>query len=309
MTEHLPSEKAHRRASPLRFSAVRQIGSGIGQWLETHGLKSRLPLLLIAAVAVALVAIGLVLAAANRGDDQAAESRVPLKLADATVVKGGTPRQRQLLRSAVAGMKQTTLKQIDFLQTSGSGGAVAIAFTTELGPSVRRPWEEWIVAGAFSRRLDAAGLPAEVQVSGRASVFTARPKLEGQPDPQPLSRREEAAVVREVRSAAKQAGGDVVSLEIHRPYGAAVALSVAPKDPARFLKTQLRPLLTSLDVRERLEGLYLAVLDDRGRLALEWGSWTRNPAGTYWVRRDLANCSPIAQSEPPGADPPPACPV
>jgi hypothetical protein len=31
-------------------------------------------------------------------------------------------------------------------------------------PTVRRQWDEWIVAGAFSRRLDAAGLSAEVTV-------------------------------------------------------------------------------------------------------------------------------------------------
>jgi hypothetical protein len=68
--------------------------------------------------------------------------------------------------------------------------------------------------------------------------------------------------------------------------------------------------MEKLDVhRPRLEGFYLAVLDEDRRLAVEWGSWTRNPAGSYWVRRDLANCSPIRQSEPPGAKPPPDCPA
>jgi hypothetical protein len=69
-------------------------------------------------------------------------------------------------------------------------------------------------------------------------------------------------------------------------------------------------LIRRLDSHRRgLEGIYLAVLDERRRLALEWASWTRNPAGSYWVRHDLADCSPIEQSAPPGAEPPPPCPV
>jgi hypothetical protein len=108
----------------------------------------------------------------------------------------------------------------------------------------------------------------------------------------------------------RRSGGKVVRLEVHKPYGTAVALSVSAKDPPRFLKTKLRGLMSNLERhRPQLEGLYLGVLDGRGRLALEWASWTRNPAGSYWVRNDLANCSPIEQSAPPGAEPPPDCPV
>ena len=210
-------------------------------------------------------------------------------------------------------MRTTTLKRIEFVRAPRKGDArrpAAIAFTTVPGPSVRRQWEEWIVTGAFSRSLDAARLPAEVQATGREGSFTARPKLRGQPDPRPLSRRQEATVIRGLRNAARRSGGDVVRLEVHRPYGVAVALTLAAKSPARFLKTNLRTLLTRMGVhRQRLEGIYLAVLDEERKLALEWGSWTRNRAGVYWVRRDLANCSPIRQSDPPGTEPPPACPA
>jgi hypothetical protein len=268
---------------------------------------------------VALVATGVALAAAGCGGDddnnEATESRPAPKLGNTTVVEGGSPRQRKLLRSVVRGMEKTTVKRIEFGRAAATRkgdarAAVIVSFTTAPGRSARRQWEQWIVTGAFSRRLDAAGLPAEVQASGRDGAFTARPKLRGQPDPQPLSRRQEAMVVRRIRNAAKRSGGNVVRVEVHRPYGVAVAVSVAPKNPARFLKTRLRELLTKLGAhRRRLEGIYLAVLDRDRRLALEWGSWTRNPAGAYWVRRDLADCSPIAQSEPPGAEPPPSCPV
>jgi hypothetical protein len=265
----------------------------------------------------ALAAASLLLAAAGcAGDDddgQAPQSRTLPKLVEMTVVDGGSARQRKLLRRVIGGMGKTTLNRIEFGQVAGRQGdarGVAIAFTTAPGPSVRRQWEEWIVTGAFSRSLDAAGLPAEVQATGSDGSFTALPKLRGQPDPRPLSRRQEATVVRGLRNAATRSGGDVVRLEVHRPYGVAVALTLAAKSPARFLKTKFRTLLTRVGVhRQRLEGIYLAVLDEERKLALEWGSWTRNRAGAYWVRRDLANCSPIRQTEPPGTEPPPACPA
>jgi hypothetical protein len=205
-------------------------------------------------------------------------------------------------------MEKTTLTRIA-LRREANGG-VAISFASAPGPSVRAQWDAWIVAGAFSRRLQAAGLPAQVAATNRAGGFTARPQVRGQPDPRPLSRGEQAAVVRAIRQAAKRSGGEAVRLQVHRPHGVAVALSLATKDPARFLKERLRLLQEKLEVhRKRLEGIYFAVLDASRRLAVEWGSWTRNPAGSYWVRRDLANCSPIRQSEPPGTEPPPPCPA
>jgi hypothetical protein len=276
-------------------------------------------------VCAALTATGLALAAAGcfggDDDDQSApnrapaQARLPPKLVDTTVVEGGSRGERALLRRVVGGMKTTTLRRIRIgpprtrRETDG-GKAVPIAFTPVGGVTTRRQWDEWIIAGAFSRRLLAAGSRTEVDGADNRGGFTARPKVPGKPDPRPLSDEREAAVVRGIRNAARKSGGDVVSLEIHRPYGLAVALSLASDDPASFLKKQLRPLLLRLDeFRPRVEGIYLAVLDERRRLVLEWGSWTRNPAGSYWVRRDLAACSPIRQSDPPGTKPPPRCPA
>jgi hypothetical protein len=269
-----------------------------------------------------LIAIGLALAAAGcsgdddeeAGDGPQAQGVAP-KLVDTTVVEGGPRREQTLLERVVDGMEMTTLTRIeigklDERREADGGAAVPVTFTPVPGASVRRQWEEWIVAGAFSRRLQAADLPAEVDGAGRSASFTARPTVPGNPDPRPLPRAQEAAVVKAIRNAAGKSGGEVVRVEIHRPYGVAVALSLAADNPASFLKTKLRPLLERLDGhRRRLEGLYIGVLDERRRLVLEWGSWTRNPAGSYWVRRDLANCSPIRQSEPPGAEKPPPCPV
>jgi hypothetical protein len=240
---------------------------------------------------------------------------MPVKLVENTAVEGGPRRERVLLRRAVDGMDRTTLTRISIGPLRGrrkgdAGAAAPIVFTPVAGASVRRRWDEWIIAGAFSRRLLAAGLPAEVDGADRDGGFTARPRLPRQPDPQALSRRQEEAIAKAIRRAVRRSGGVVARLEVHKPYGTAVALSVSTKEPASFLKTKLRGLMANLERhRPLLEGLYLGVLDGRGRLALEWASWTRNPAGNYWVRDDLANCSPIEQSPPPGAEPPPDCPV
>jgi hypothetical protein len=248
--------------------------------------------------------------------EEAPEGRDQLSLTADIAVQGGSRRERNLLRTVARGMDRTTLQQVSIGPVTGrrkaeSGGtAVPVTFMASPGPSVRRQWDEWIVAGAFSRRLLAAGSPAEVDGSSRAGGFTALPRLKGQPDPKPLGRRQVSAIVNAIRAAAKQSGGEVVRLETHRPYGVAVALVVASRDPASFLKTKLRGLMASLDrQRSRLEGLYLAVLDETRRLALEWGSWTRNPAGDYWVRNDLVECSPIEQTAPPGSEEPPDCPA
>jgi hypothetical protein len=259
------------------------------------------------------------LAAAGCGGDDEGEQvagRVPPKVVSSTAVKGGSQRERALLQHVLRGMQKTTLARVAIgTPTARRGGArdaaVPIAFTlVRGGPTVRRQWDQWIVAGAFSRRLHAADLPSEVNGTNSGGGFVARPTLPQKPDPRPLTRRQETAVLKEIRRAATRAGGDVVRLDVHRPYGAAVAVALAVDDPAAFLNKQLRPLITRLDKsRRQLEGLYLAVLDERRMLALEWGTWTRNPAGVYWVRHDLANCSPIRQSGPAGAEPPPPCPA
>lgn len=260
-----------------------------------------------------LVAAGFALAAAGcaGGDDETASGnggRVPPKLVRTTAVAGGTAKERKLVRGVMAGMEQTTLRRVRLGR--GAGKAVAIRFTPVSGETARRKWDEWIVAGALSRRLLAAGSPAVVAGSDGGTAFKARPRVPGNPDPRPLSPKRERAIVKAVRRAVRRSGADLVSLEAHRPYGVALALSLSTDDPARFLAEELLAVLSSLDpYRRQLEGFYLAVLEDRREFVLEWGSWTRNPAGTFWVRPDLADCSPIRQSAPTGTEPPPPCPA
>jgi hypothetical protein len=268
---------------------------------------------LVAAIAVVLSGVGCSVREDERdGEGTAAvERRAVPRLVDATRIEGGLARAQSLLERTVAGMEKTSLRAIAIRRAQPETGrrATTIRFETIAAETVRRQWDAWVVAGAFSRRLLAAGLPARVNAQDDRGAFTARPRLKGEPDPRPLRKNQEAALVDALRRAAAGAKAEVVALEVHRPYGAAVAVSLAPANTAAFLRTRLRTFLRSLEEhRAKLEGVYLAVLDEERELALEWGSWTRNPAGVYWVRHDLANCSPIRQSDPPGADPPPPCP-
>lgn len=115
-----------------------------------------------------------------------------------------------------------------------------------------RQWEEWIVAGVYSRRLDAAGVPADAGATDRDGGFTAMPRRGGNPDPMPLRVVGRRWVIRRIRAAAKRSGcGDLLRLEVHRPYGVAIAVSFAAEGPASFLNERLRPLIQSLDAHRR----------------------------------------------------------
>jgi hypothetical protein len=258
------------------------------------------------------------LAACAGGDDDersGPEGRPAPRLVRTIAVEGGSDAERDLLRRVVEGMAGATLTRVTISppearrQLDGES-VIGLSFATVPGVTARRQWDEWIVAGAFSRRLLEADLAATVDGSDPRGAFTAQPRVEGNADPEPLPKERESAVLHSVREAAAESGATLAGLEVHRPYGLAVALSLTPPDPAVYLRDGLRPLLATLDRhRPELEGVYVAVLDGSNRLVLEWGSWTRNPAGTYWVRRDLADCSPIRQSDPPGTEPPPPCPA
>jgi hypothetical protein len=126
------------------------------------------------------IAIGLAVAGcAGDGDETAAttattaaiERRAVPALVESTVVEGGSAREQDLLRTALGGMEKSSVREITIApaatrrETEG-GRAIAVTFTTIPAATIRRQWDEWIVAGAFSRRLLAADLPAEWRCTG-----------------------------------------------------------------------------------------------------------------------------------------------
>jgi hypothetical protein len=109
----------------------------------------------------------------------------------------------------------------------------------------------------------------------------------------PIVGRRVASVRRRLAAAAISSGGLVVRLVVRRAPEPAPELVIASDRSARYLKHGLRRLLPLL---QGDNSLYLAVVDARGRLALEWAlNGDTNPThGSLYVRPGLERCSPIA---------------
>jgi hypothetical protein len=101
-----------------------------------------------------------------------------------------------------------------------------------------------------------------------------------------------APVRRKLAAATIASGGRVVRLAVRRGPTPAPELVIAAAHPARYLKHRLQRLLLLL--RDD-HNLYLAVIDEQGRPALEWSlSGDTNPNhGSLYVRPGLERCSPI----------------
>jgi hypothetical protein len=107
-----------------------------------------------------------------------------------------------------------------------------------------------------------------------------------------VPKRKVLSVRRRLAIATNTSGGQVVRLVVRRAPEAAPELVIASSHPARYLKHGLPRLLPLL---RGDNSLYLAVLDGRGRLALEWAlNGDTNPNhGSLYVRPGLERCSPI----------------
>jgi hypothetical protein len=120
-----------------------------------------------------------------------------------------------------------------------------------------------------------------------------------------VSERRVVSVRRRLAATTITSGGLLVRLVVRRAPEPAPELVIASTDPARYLKhglPRLLPLLRSDN------NLYLAVVDRRARLVLEWAlSGDTNPnQGLLYVRPGLERCSPIVAIGWPSGLPP--CP-
>jgi hypothetical protein len=99
-------------------------------------------------------------------------------------------------------------------------------------------------------------------------------------------------VRRELAKTANNSGALLVRLAVRRAPEPSPELVIASASPARYLKHGLPRLLRLL---RGDNSVYLAVLDGRGALALEWAlNGDTNPNhGSLYVRPGLERCSPI----------------
>ena len=121
-----------------------------------------------------------------------------------------------------------------------------------------------------------------------------------------VSERRVASVRQRLAAVTASSGGLLVRLVVRRAPEPAPELVIASTHPAGYLKHGLPHLLPLLHGDN---SLYLAVLDSRGRLVLEWAlSGDTNPThGSLYVRPGLERCSPIVAIGWPSQLPP--CPT
>jgi hypothetical protein len=107
-----------------------------------------------------------------------------------------------------------------------------------------------------------------------------------------VSERRALHVRRDLAKATDNSGALLVRLTVRRAPEPAPELVIASAHPGRYLKHALPRLLPLL---RGDNSLCLAVLDGRGRLALEWAlNGDTNPShGSLYVRPGLERCSPI----------------
>ena len=115
-----------------------------------------------------------------------------------------------------------------------------------------------------------------------------------------------AKVHEQLANAIRASGGEIVRLAVRRAMEPAPEIVIATGNPARYLRHRL---LGVLRLMRADHNVYLAVVDQSGRIALEWavnGDKTPN-SGSLYVRPALEACSPISASG--NIAQPPRCPA
>lgn len=230
-------------------------------------------------------------------------------------IEGASPEQEQLLNEIVDALGATTIETIhvrpfDPGPPENPNGpppgphGFELHATTE---TMRGHWETQLIAAAFRARSEESGLPRVVWVSVPDSGSTL--EWSGQRLRDALTEAEVSALEKHVRRAAAAAGVEDVQLQLLRPHGHALAVTVRVAEPHRFLRFALHPLRNELiPWLNRLEGLYKEVLDDDPRPA--WSEAASPAGGGACVRGDVVCCAgPVGFG--PGYDEPgpPPCPV
>lgn len=235
--------------------------------------------------------------------------------AEATVsalpISGGTPAQRTLLRHVVIALGGTQVRRIAISRV----GTVGVKLVMEPGrfdrsrasQSVRLEWDAHLVAYSLLRLSQRQRLPPVLgfSVAGQSRSFrSVRPRR--------LPAFDRTRILRPVQSAAKQSGSRVVELNLFRPAGPALAVVTATARPAHFIQDRLAPVISaSNSVAPRLDGFYVAVVDNHGSVVFAYGNAQQRGVSStsLWVRPDLLGCAvnlPVENEVAPDGAPP--CP-
>jgi hypothetical protein len=223
-----------------------------------------------------------------------------------TKIVGATPEQEEILRNALSGVGDRRIETITAAEAEpGWGeadGGIGLTFEprAEAADDMRFSWEASLVGDALDERSRELSLPhvAYVSIPGESSV----PGRPGQ-----ASRRTKEAVdsfIERLDKAAARARVKVAEVEVLKPLGYAVAITVEVRDPASFLGRRAPDFFEQLG--EGPADFDLRFVDPKGERISE--NWHAGSGGAVWIRRDLDGCSPYLVSRPVLYKPPP-CPV
>jgi hypothetical protein len=275
-------------------------------------------LALIATLVAVVAACGPARESARRAGDSpvVVTRRSPSEVA--TKVVGGTPKERQILVDALAGIGDTKIDKIEVAPAEKGWvddlDAVGLGFSAGAGElDMLSEWQSWLVTQALAVRSNDLGLPVVAYLGGRgmgqSSVGKASPKA-------PRVAATEAEIkktVQRIEAAARDANAKVDEIQILEPLGLAVAITLRVSDPAQFLDNRVEEFFTTLggppDGPEAGDN-YLRVVDEKGDRIMELAgaSVGGGSSGTSWVRPDLLGCYYPAISRPMDWEPPP-CPT
>jgi hypothetical protein len=165
---------------------------------------------------------------------------------------------------------------------------------------MRFSWEASLLGAALDERSRDLSVPhvAYVSISGGSSALG---------HPSPPSPRTKGAVdsfIERLDKAAARARVKVAEVEVLKPLGYAVAITVEVPDPASFLARRAPDFSEQLG--EWPADFDLRFVDSKG----EWVSenWNAGTGSAWGIRPDLEGCSPYCGSRPSTYKPPP-CPV
>jgi hypothetical protein len=223
-----------------------------------------------------------------------------------TKIVGGTPKQQGVLRKILSGLGPTRLESVEIVSDVEKGWGAppnAVGFESKaVQPDGYSYWQGQLAGDAFGELSLELGLPPvayigdEEEQSGGFDFST-------DPSKAPLTPAEAEHALRRVAEIAKRSGA-TTRARVLKPRRLALAVDFRAEKPAEFLLKGLQPALAPIEDPHAsgFDGLYVKVMDAKGRRVLE------NGAG-YWVRPDLADCSPYLSFGSSMAPPPPPCPV
>jgi hypothetical protein len=168
----------------------------------------------------------------------------------------------------------------------------------DLAVAARGSWETMVVAGAYLAQETSLHLPS---IAGRTVVIEHPDGTSEDGGSTIISPPADASAVADEPSASvgaalaatiRKGGGQIVDIELFRPYRVAAIVTLRSKDPADFVRTFDARISATFDALEKLsapkvEGVFIQVEDPGGAVVAATGYSTRLVQGTGWILPDL----------------------